>query len=174
MDPCLKTITHGIERLRAESMAECRRLLLLVPKEGGGFAGKFTNDEMRFLLEVYARVPWSEIRRLDPYDASPESTLEDVGFAFSQVLAGHLNYLYFILADPYFAIPGEDAEDQGDFALNLVDRVLVLPAAEAVALYVVLSSARVIPASVLCYDNWWYPEMMLRLLECPEMDWLFK
>ena len=174
MDPRLKTITCGVERLRAESMAECRRLLLLTPKEGARFAGKFTNAEMRFLVEVYARVPWSEIRKLDPFDASPESTLEDIGYAFSQVLAGQLNYLIFIESDRFFTIPGEGAEEQDEFALKLVDKVLVLPAAEAVALYVVLNSARVIPAAVLCYENWWYPEMMVRLLECPEMDWLFK
>lgn len=170
--PNLSRITEGLKWLREEDMAECRRLILMLPEDGVGFAGKFTEREMLFLVSVYERIPWREIAKIDPYDTEPGISYDECREAFAPVLAGHITYLFFCGPDWRFSIPGVTAEEQSDFALGLADKVLALSATESVALHVVLHAARVVPASVIRYDGWWHPAMMRRLLEAPEFDCL--
>jgi len=140
-------------------------------------AKRFNDDEMMVLLATYERLPMAELRDIDVNSANPDCTYDDLDGAFSQCLASFLVYFLTCACDFRLASlidyrsPGQTADQRLNEMLETADKVRTLPAQEAVALHVILEAARALPAAVNHYANWWVPDMMLRLLERPEMDW---
>lgn len=162
---------HGaILRQRQQCRTKCRHLIICVRSAAERVAARFDRGEMHLLLLSHNRLPWLNLVGVEVENASTNATAADNEGAYSQTLASALTDLAFDRPDEHLRIGGAPRARTQAKLSRLAAKVRVLPADEAVALEVLLESARTVPLAVYSYNNWYQPPMLLRLLESPQFD----
>ena len=165
----LQRLTDGLIAQRDEHLRLCRESLTVLYVSGHAMAQKFNEQEMLVLAETFRRLPWRDLHHIEVTDSAADPG--ETPSSFQDYLAGHLETLALCGSDRAFKLPGTALTVRQQFAETLADKVRRLAPDQGVALQVVLEAGRAIPAAVIAYANWWYPGVMLRLLNAPEYDW---
>lgn len=166
----LELLHAGVLKARSAYRDALLGMLIDILPAAREVARQFDANEAYSLLEVHRRLPWRDLIATDVRAAGADAEATDVPAAYSQQLAGRLEYLAFVGSDAQFTLPGGTQVLDQAFASSLADRVCRLSPEHAVALSVILEAAQAVSPAALAYDHWWHPDLLRRLLASPEHD----
>lgn len=135
-----------------------------------GLASRFDEQGLRYLMEGHIRIPQADIKQIDPSAPYPVDDDDQEAFIpptlYCRILSLQLTTSEMLDRDGWFPVPHNEDEAR---ATNKVSfDVGTLSPEESVALQVLFEAARAVPRSTIKHDNWWHPDVMLRLLRQPE------
>lgn len=162
-------IQSRIARHRSTARQSAIGLVKLIIEPGRSVAAKFDEQEMRWILAAYERIPSKDYNDIIPdlvyceedYDGGPPLN-------FAMTVATWLLQMTNVGSDTWFPLPLTLEESaKKDLA---VDVLLELPPNESVALNILLEAARCVPVGTVRFENWWHPDILLRILSQPDID----
>lgn len=164
-----QNVQTQILRHRSKARNSAIELVRSIIEPGRLVAEKFDEQEMRWILAAYERIPHKDYTEIVPdlpfiekdYDGGPPLN-------FAMTVATWLLQMTNVSCDDWFPLPLTLAE--GAKKDRAVDVLLRLPPSESLALNVILEAARCIPTGMVRFEQWWHPDILLRILAQPGID----
>jgi hypothetical protein len=191
----LYQISNEMMQLRDMARAAAFRHLRQLVAPARSVANRFNEFEMLVLLAAYDSLPTEQLRGIDVSSVERQSCRlrasldfnDSITFAAIVESHGKVSFSHCLACFLVIFVTGRAGTRLGSLIANqegleppdktiaalleTAEKVRSLDLEQALALQVLLEGARAVPAALDHYDRWWHPDMLLRLLEQPEMDW---